>query len=92
VPARVFYRRAKQDSGRLNARLWSKPRSSSNQIVTLPTTTALRREQIKLKIGLITALMHVKGYAAPETKAAEERARLLIEMTQLAATLATQTI
>jgi predicted ATPase len=42
-------------------------------------TTALRREQIKLQIGLITALMNVKGYAAPETKAAEERARLLLE-------------
>ena len=27
--------------------------------------------------------MHVKGYAAPETKAAEERARLLIEQAQL---------
>jgi predicted ATPase len=50
-----------------------------NQISTLPITTALRREQIKLQIGLITALVNVKGYAAPETKAAEERARLLIE-------------
>jgi len=50
-----------------------------NQISTLPMTTALRREKIKLQIGLITALMNVKGYAAPETKAAEERARLLIE-------------
>jgi predicted ATPase len=50
-----------------------------NGISTLPTTTALRREQIKLQIGLITALVNVKGYAAPETKAAEERARLLIE-------------
>ena len=34
---------------------------------------------IQLQIGLVTALMNVKGYAAPETKAAEERARLLIE-------------
>ena len=50
-----------------------------NQISTLPITTALRREQIRLQIGLITALVNVKGYAAPETKAAEERARLLIE-------------
>jgi hypothetical protein len=50
-----------------------------NQIGTLPITTTLRREQIKLQIGLITALVNVKGYAAPETKAAEERARLLIE-------------
>ena len=49
------------------------------QISTLPITAALRREQIKLQIGLITALVNVKGYAAPETKAAVERARLLIE-------------
>jgi tetratricopeptide (TPR) repeat protein len=50
-----------------------------NQISTLPITTALRREQIKLQIGLMTALVNVKGYAAAETKAAEERARSLIE-------------
>jgi class 3 adenylate cyclase/predicted ATPase len=49
------------------------------QIATLPATPALRREQIKLQVALITPLMHVKGYAAPETKAAAERARLLIE-------------
>ena len=49
------------------------------QIATLPATPALRREQIKLQVALITPLMHVKGYAAPETKAAVERARLLIE-------------
>jgi predicted ATPase len=48
-------------------------------IATLPITPALRREQIKLQVALITPLMHVKGYAAPETKAAAERARLLIE-------------
>jgi predicted ATPase len=47
-------------------------------IATLPITPALRREQIKLQVALITPLMHVKGYAAPETKAAAERARLLI--------------
>ena len=50
-----------------------------DQIATLPSTPALRREQIKLQVALINALMHVKGYAAPETKAAVERARLLIE-------------
>src|SRR5262249_21296085 len=32
--------------------------------------------------ALITPLMHLKGYAAPETKAAEERARLLIEQAE----------
>ena len=46
-----------------------------DQIATLPATPALRREQIKLQVALINALMHVKGYAAPETKAAMERAR-----------------
>ena len=53
-----------------------------DQIATLPATPALRREQIKLQVALITPLMHVKGYAAPETKAAAERARLLIEQAQ----------
>jgi predicted ATPase len=48
-------------------------------IATLPMTPELRREQIKLQVALITPLMHVKGYAAPETKAAAERARVLIE-------------
>ncbi len=50
-----------------------------DQIATLPTTPALRREQIKLQVALINPLMHLKGYAAPETQAAEERALLLIE-------------
>src|SRR5262249_1543239 len=54
-------------------------RRALDQIATLPTTLALRREEIKLQVALITPLMHVKGYGAPETKAAEERARLLIE-------------
>jgi class 3 adenylate cyclase/predicted ATPase len=49
------------------------------QIAALPATPAVRREQIKLQVALINALFHVKGYAAPETKAAAERARLLIE-------------
>jgi class 3 adenylate cyclase/predicted ATPase len=49
-----------------------------DQIAALPATPALRREQIKLQVALLTPLIHVKGYAAPETKAAAERARLLI--------------
>src|SRR5262249_19863543 len=53
------------------------------QIATLPATSALRREQIKLQVALITPLMHVKGYAAPETKAAAERARVLIEQAEV---------
>ena len=52
------------------------------QIAALPASPALRREQIKLQVALINPLMHVKGYAAPETKAAAERARLLIEQAE----------
>jgi class 3 adenylate cyclase/predicted ATPase len=52
------------------------------QITTLPTTPARRRQQIKLQVALITPLVHVKGYAAPETRAAAERARLLIEQAE----------
>ena len=48
-------------------------------IAALAPTPALRREEIKLQVALITPLLHVKGYAAPETKAAAERANLLIE-------------
>ena len=53
-----------------------------DQIATLPATPALRREEIKLQVALITPLINVKGYAAPETKAATERARLLIEQAE----------
>ena len=50
-----------------------------DQIATLPTTPALRREQIELQVALITPLIHVKGQSSPEAKAAMERARVLIE-------------
>jgi hypothetical protein len=53
-----------------------------DQIASLPPTPALRREQIKLQVALITPLMHIKGYSAPETKAAAERARLLVELAE----------
>ena len=56
--------------------------SALGQIAALPATPALRREQIKLQVALITPLIHVKGYAAPETKAAAERAHLLIEQAE----------
>ena len=48
-------------------------------IAALPGTTELRREQIKLQVALANALMHTKGFATPETKAALAQARLLIE-------------
>ena len=53
-----------------------------DQIATLPATPVLRREEIKLQVALITPLLHVKGHAALETKAAAERARLLIEQAE----------
>jgi tetratricopeptide (TPR) repeat protein len=53
-----------------------------NQIARLPATPALRREQINLQVALITPLIHVKGYAAPEVKAATDRAHLLIEQAE----------
>ena len=48
----------------------------------MPTTPALRCEEIKLQVALINTLFQVKGYAATETKATVERARLLIEQAE----------
>jgi len=52
------------------------------EIAALPPTPATRREQIMLRVAMITPLLHVKGYAAPETKAAVEQARLQIEQAE----------
>ena len=49
------------------------------QIASLPSAPVLRREQIKLQVGLSYALMQTKGYGASETKAAFEQARVLIQ-------------
>ena len=54
-------------------------RRALEMIATLSSTRALRRDEIKLHVELITPLLHVRGYAAPETRAAVERARALIE-------------
>ena len=53
-----------------------------DQIATLPSSPTQRREQIKLGVALANALMHTKGYAAPETRAALDRARSLIEQAE----------
>jgi class 3 adenylate cyclase/predicted ATPase len=53
-----------------------------DQIATLPATPALRRQQIKLQVALLTPLLHVRGWVAPETKATVEQARLLIEQAE----------
>jgi class 3 adenylate cyclase len=52
------------------------------QMEALPATSSLRREQIKPQVALVTTLFHVKGHPAPETKAAAEKARLLIEQAE----------
>jgi predicted ATPase len=52
------------------------------QIATLPATPALRREEIKLQVALFNTLFQVKGYAAPETKTAVERAHILIQQAE----------
>jgi predicted ATPase/class 3 adenylate cyclase len=49
------------------------------QIASLPDTPTLRGEQAKLQVALANALMHAKGHAAPETKAALDQARSLLE-------------
>ena len=53
-----------------------------DQIATLTATPALRREQIRLQVALANTLMHVKGYAASDTKVALGQARLLIEQAE----------
>ena len=53
-----------------------------SQIATLPGTPALRRDQIKLQVALVNALMHTKGHAAPETIASLDRARAFIEQAE----------
>jgi predicted ATPase len=50
-----------------------------NQIESLPTTPALRRDQVKFQVTLANVMMHAKGYAAPETKAAVGQARMYID-------------
>jgi class 3 adenylate cyclase/predicted ATPase len=52
------------------------------QIATLPAAPRLRRMEIELQVALINSLIHVRGFAAPETKAAVERARQLIEQAE----------
>ena len=53
-----------------------------DELEKLPATPAQRREQIKVQVTLVNPLMQVKGYAAPETTAAIERARLLIDQAE----------
>ena len=65
---------------------WLRRQSSSRvpsiRLRPCPPRPRCVAKQIKLQVALITPLIHVKGYAAPETKAAAERARLLIEQAE----------
>ena len=54
-----------------------------SQMATLRSTPELRREEIKVQVALINPLIHVKGYASPETKSAVERAHVLIERAEV---------
>ena len=53
-----------------------------DQIAALPATPALRQEQIKFQVALANTVMNVKGYAAPDARAALEQARAYIEEIQ----------
>jgi class 3 adenylate cyclase len=53
-----------------------------DQIDMLPGTPVLRRQRIKLQVAIINPLGHVKGYSAPETKGAINRARALIKQAE----------
>jgi hypothetical protein len=53
-----------------------------NEIATLPASRSLRRDQIKLQVAFVVALMQTKGHAAPDTKASLEQARLFIEQAE----------
>ncbi len=52
------------------------------QVASLPATPSLRREQIKCQVGLANALYHAKGIAVAETRAAFDRARVMIEQAE----------
>jgi predicted ATPase len=53
-----------------------------SQIAALPATPTLRHEQIKLQAAMANALMHLKGYAAAETRGSLGQARALIEQVE----------
>jgi predicted ATPase len=45
----------------------------------LPATPALRRQQIKFKVGQANAIYHTKGFASAEATTAFDQARIMIE-------------
>ena len=77
---------AKPDSGRWSVLRWSKRLLSSRALSTrsraCPARPRCVASRSNFKSALITPLLHIKGQAAPETKAAVERAHLLIEQAE----------
>jgi class 3 adenylate cyclase/predicted ATPase len=54
-------------------------RKALQLIASLPSTPALRREQVKLQAALATTLIHVEGYSSPEVIVAFEQAGAMID-------------
>src|SRR5208337_1166819 len=52
------------------------------QIAELPSSAALRREQIRLQAGLISAMMFSRGYTSATTKAALRQAQAIIDRSE----------
>ncbi len=79
--AAAFWRKAGQRSAERSALVEATQqfKRALDLIATLPSTPELRRDEIKLQVDLITPLLHLRGYAASETRAAVGHARLLIE-------------
>ena len=48
-------------------------------VAALPDEPGRRRDEINLQVGLAKAVMQTKGFASPETKAAFERTRVLVQ-------------
>jgi hypothetical protein len=49
------------------------------KLTPYPAPLRCGSQQIKLQVAFANALMHIKGYGAPDTKVAMEQARLFIE-------------
>jgi predicted ATPase len=67
---------------KLDALLAQTSTSRQDAALIAEMTPVLRRMQIDLQVALITPLNYIKGWGAPETKAAVEQARLLIEQAE----------
>jgi predicted ATPase len=50
-----------------------------SQLENLPSSSANRRAKIRTQVAQLAALFHVKGFSAPETKQAIQKARVFID-------------